>query len=701
MSAMLETFQNRVRLVRSPWLILSLLVIIGAVLRFVVNDVATYSPADEAHYVDVTRWLSREGLSAYPKFVSTYLEGEAMWLSPTPLRWGYFSLTTLTCSVVTPCDGRAIAWLSTIAGVLSLVLTYLLGQKLVGRQAALVATAVTIVSPLQLALGRRALQDEVYNAAFLAAFWTFTRLFDANDQDSSAVIKRRWAWFIAASTLAFSIKESFVFPYASLVVLHLFARTVRTIQLAEVGAFLVPPLLFCLGFVLLGHDPSAIANILRLQEASFTSDYSLRYQSGPAHRPLFDLFLLAPVVCVVATGAMAKITERLREGGRERWLAGFLILTLAAFMGLPKSLRFVVILDPVLRLLAAWFVVNHASFGKISGRGKATIMGLFMAINGFVEYSLFDTIFRRRNVYDPTTFDLLNALGAIPGSILPEGAVDSTLAAVLAFTGAGLVMIGVWKQAMTEQNENAESPTRLRPPVLIALGVASLLAAFFAGRLSVRNDAGVPPNANLGNSQGTTEAQAKPRDPMAEGLDALYTQKDPAKAVARFREVLAADPTHYGATYQLATALEQAHDLPAARATWAKMLTLAEASRDEATITQARARMAALEPPPPVVPAPVVEDPLAEPMRLGLTALYEKKDPNGAAKYFRDVLAKNPTHYGATFQLASALEQAGKHNEAKPFWAKTLEMADAIKDTQTAAIARKHLGKTVVFGGFQ
>ena len=64
------------------------------------------------------------------------------------------------------------------------------------------------------------------------------------------------------------------------------------------------------------------------------------------------------------------------------------------------------------------------------------------------------------------------------------------------------------------------------------------------------------------------------------------------------------------------------------------------------------------------------------------------------------MLAKNPTHYGATFQLATALEQAGKQDEAKPYWKKTLEMAETNKDTQTAAIARKHLGKKV-FGGFE
>jgi Tfp pilus assembly protein PilF len=259
---------------------------------------------------------------------------------------------------------------------------------------------------------------------------------------------------------------------------------------------------------------------------------------------------------------------------------------------------------------------------------------------------------------------------------------------------------------MTEKSDNAErSASRLSPPVTIAIGIACLVGAFFAGRLSIRDDAAQKPVITTPSGPASLAATnptgpgAAARDPMAEGLDALYTKRDPARAVARFREVLATDPGHYGATYQLATALDQAGDGPAARATWSNMLRMAEAIRDESTITHARARIAALTPPPsPAAPAP--DDPLAEPMRLGLAELYEKKDPAAAAKHFRDVLAKNPKHYGATFQLATALEQAGKRDEAKPLWNKTLEMAEGIGDTQTAAIARKHLGKTPSFGGF-
>lgn len=701
MHDMLEAIKKR----GAPtWLPVGVLVLIGAVVRVIVNDVVAYSPADEAHYVDVTRWLARDGLSAYPQFVSTYLEREAMWLSPTPLRWGYFSLTTLTCSLYAPCDGRAIAWLSTLAGIVSLVLTYVLGKRLLGRSAALLATAFSIVSPLQLALGRRALQDEVYCAAVLAASYAFVRLFDLDAERPTSILWRRWAGFVAASTSAFAVKEAFVFPYAAFVLLYLLAAPAQS-KLRSMAWFLAPPLLFCVGFMVLGRDPSALYEIMRLHEASFSSDYSIRYQSGPAHRPLFDLFLLAPIVCLLATGAMVKMTERLREGGRERWLAGFLILTLAAFMGLPKNLRFVVILDPVLRLLAAWMVVHHPWCERASRAGRVALCGLVVVIDAAVELSLFDTVFRQRNVYDPTTYDILYALGAIPGNLLPAAANASALVSTLMFGGAGAILLGVWKAAMTEKHESSGRTSRLSSPVLIALGVAGLVGAFLAGRWSARGDVASQPvgtPASPPNIVATNLAvPAKPaRDPMAEGLDALYTQKNPAKAVARFREVLASDPNHYGATYQLATALEQAGDAAAARVMWSKMVTLAEASRDEATLAQARARLAALPEAPPAAPALPADDPLAETMRLGLAALYEKKDAAAAAKHFREVLAKNPKHYGATFQLATALEQAGKHEEAKPYWTKTLEMAEAIKDTKTAAIARKYLGKSPVFGGF-
>lgn len=187
---------------------------------------------------------------------------------------------------------------------------------------------------------------------------------------------------------------------------------------------------------------------------------------------------------------------------------------------------------------------------------------------------------------------------------------------------------------------------------------------------------------------GTAPKASEPKpsgDPMTRGLDALYTKHDPAAAIAFFRDVLAQAPEHYGAAYQLATALDQAGRPAEAKPVWEKVLSMAEAQHDTATAERAKARLA---------PAPVpAADGASDPMLLGLDALYTKRDPATAIARFREVLAKSPDHYGATYQLATALDQAGKAAEARALWTKTLKLAEANKDTKTMEVARARLAK--------
>jgi Flp pilus assembly protein TadD len=169
---------------------------------------------------------------------------------------------------------------------------------------------------------------------------------------------------------------------------------------------------------------------------------------------------------------------------------------------------------------------------------------------------------------------------------------------------------------------------------------------------------------------------------MKAGLDALYTRKDANAAATVFRKVLERNPTHYGATYQLATALDRAGKPDEARPLWEKVLAMAEATRDTDTAGTARARLGKVE--------VVSDEPL---MKAGLDALYTQKDPNTAAALFRKVLERNPTHYGATYQLAAALDRAGKPDEARPLWEKVLPMAEGYNDKPTADMARARLGR--------
>ena len=195
--------------------------------------------------------------------------------------------------------------------------------------------------------------------------------------------------------------------------------------------------------------------------------------------------------------------------------------------------------------------------------------------------------------------------------------------------------------------------------------------------LTVACDRGSGSNDAVPQADSATTAERR----MSEGLELL--ERDPSAAADTFREVLSANPTHYGARFQLAKALDLAGRPAEARPIWVEVLGAAESIRDASTGGIARARLAQ--------PDTLSQVAL---MNHGLDLLHRKADPAGAGDKFRQVLKRNPTHYGATFQLARALDQAGKSNEARPYWQKMVRMADAINDTSTADTARARLEKT-------
>ncbi|HYN83448.1 MAG TPA: tetratricopeptide repeat protein [Gemmatimonadaceae bacterium] len=168
---------------------------------------------------------------------------------------------------------------------------------------------------------------------------------------------------------------------------------------------------------------------------------------------------------------------------------------------------------------------------------------------------------------------------------------------------------------------------------------------------------------------------------MALGLE-LVNRNDPNKAAEVFRGILQRNPTHYGARFQLAAALDRAGKPAEARAIWIVVLGAAESVKDTVTAQTARMRLAQ--------PDTVSE---AGMMSEGLSLLYTRNDPALAAEQFRKVLERNPTHYGANYQIAVALGRSGKSAEARPYWEKVLAMAEKIKDRATADTARARLGR--------
>jgi 4-amino-4-deoxy-L-arabinose transferase-like glycosyltransferase len=371
----------------------------AALLRLLWNDVPRFVAADEAVYANSTSQLTQYGFfDSYPRMVAAFTNDPRLALYPSPLRYGYFAMATIA-SHVAGAGPHTLASLSTLCGILVVPLLFLLALRLFDAQTALIAAAFVAVSCIELALGRRALQDEVVCLFILLALTTLMLALE----DDRFVLQ---CAVIAAFTVAFSLKESFLLLYPALLsVLFCYCKP-RQLRLRHAMMFLLPPLFYYLGFCVLTRDLTSFFVVGRITTSTIGAPYALQFQSGPPHRPLFDLFVTAPLVSILASTAAVIMMMDKSANRRERALVMFVLVAMALFCILPsKNLRYAMVLDPAVCLLAAWLIAKRVSV--------RTAIGVVLA-NAVIEVELFYRIFLRGGVYDPVTQALLAAVGAVP-----------------------------------------------------------------------------------------------------------------------------------------------------------------------------------------------------------------------------------------------------------------------------------------------
>jgi 4-amino-4-deoxy-L-arabinose transferase-like glycosyltransferase len=339
---------------------------VAAALRVFLNNVVAYSRADETVYLRYAHALSSDG---YAAVLRLYLGDPGMAVFPSPLRWAYIGASSLFC-----CTHRGLATLSTICGIAAVALTYVLALKLFEQRTATIAAALMATSPLQLAMGRRALSDEFFCALVLASL--------------VALIHDRPLVWAALSTCAFAAKEQFLLIYP--VVLAFWWLRERRIR----WIWAVPPFLYFAVFCALAGDVDTFFRITRITTSTIGAPYAAQFQSGPPHRLLLDFLAIAPLVTIAFVGAA--FAARMPEQRRLLLLAAGILVVQSLLSS--KNLRYVIAADPLMRLLiASWLP---------PGRWWTAAL----IVNAAIELVLFYVVFIAGGVYDPVTRELLRAL---------------------------------------------------------------------------------------------------------------------------------------------------------------------------------------------------------------------------------------------------------------------------------------------------
>ena len=387
--------------VRREWVVL-LLFAIGVAIRVAVNNVTSFSAADETTYVNYSRAIVAEP-SGYRGVVQYFLNTPGAWIYPNPSRWISFLVDSLSCRIA-PCDYRTLTWVSTLSGIAVLPVVYAVGRRLLSPSAALLGTAFAVTSPLLLGLGRRALQDEFFVLVIWLALLAVVRLLDGNPR------RIDYGLAVVALGLAFSAKDSFGVFYVAFAVMFLTQRS-RTLRWADVSLLVGPPLVFFGGFALFAGSPGDLIALERIVLGLRTNadSYELVTGSGPFYQPILDFIILAPLVTLVAiAGCGAAI---IASPGKERRLVAVTLACFVLFGILLKNVRYAAAVAPMLALIAGWTVSEKV----LRPRGLLRVGGIAAAaVNATVEAWVFWTVFVVGGVYDPVIVNLLRAVHAIP-----------------------------------------------------------------------------------------------------------------------------------------------------------------------------------------------------------------------------------------------------------------------------------------------
>jgi hypothetical protein len=348
--------------------------VFAALARIVLNDVDKFSRADETAMLRLSSQVTKRNYD-YRTECARWFDAPDAWYFPGIIRYGNILLVGGLMRLFGKVTFRVPSSISTVSGIASVALTWVIARRLSpGSETYAIALAAT--SPLQLHLGRRALQDQLVCAAMLSAI--------------AAAITGHLVLACLSLAALLSIKETMLSSWPAFFGCFWLARVPL---LSAAAVLVVAPALFLIGLSILARDPLVIFRFFKPITSARHHPYG-RFQEGAPNRLPVDLLLTAPLVFMAAarSGMTAAVA--------------FVLLQLGAHAVIPiiRALRMVTTGEAMLRIVAA----------AVIAKWDPVVAVTFIAVNAYSELMLFRRVFVQEEVYDPVTPNLIRALGMSP-----------------------------------------------------------------------------------------------------------------------------------------------------------------------------------------------------------------------------------------------------------------------------------------------
>ena len=311
---------------------------------------------DENLYREYVNTLSQVGLTSYPDLAEGYVNLQTR--LPTailpPTRFLYIFCAYLWHQTTGADALAALKNVSSLFGILTLVLAAVFATRLGGLRLGLCTSALMVFAPTQIHMAQHALIDGVFAFFALASLW----LLWENLQRPN-----HWRWlasYIVAVSLLVLTKENALFAYIGLLAAlgASFWLQIGRVTRLLLGATIIGPLLGVTILVnLCGSLTTTIHIYQLLVSKAAVLPYAIKTGDGPWYRYLVDLSLVSPIITVLAFGALFTLKRTDRA-------AAFLIFFVGASFVVMSNVRYGMNLryantwDFPLRFLAASYLVN-------------------------------------------------------------------------------------------------------------------------------------------------------------------------------------------------------------------------------------------------------------------------------------------------------------------------------------------------------
>ena len=372
---------------------------------------------DERLYTEFGHDIAQEGLAWFPHKVASYTAREN-YSYPWVQRAGFLSLVALAQVVTGRADPVAGELLSCTASIAMVALTGVLTWYLLSPWCAALALLFLATSPLDLALARRAWQDDV---VAIATLLMLTLLLKALARPA----ERRWRIaFFVVSGASLLIKESTLLPFgfgtlALAIDAGMRARDLRRAAVPQLsGAIVTVAVLGAIVALCGGIAP--LGALVKLTPAAWAPDDYLRdYQTGGVDYYVTGLRLLQPVPWLlgIAAALLSAVGAplltgpwRTESGGRAlRLLGGYVLFFLVvSCVYSSKNMRFLsplyapvaILAAALVRALVAWLRARLAA-----PAWRVAMAGLVLLLLGaaVADTRRFDHYFNQLQIQDLAT----------------------------------------------------------------------------------------------------------------------------------------------------------------------------------------------------------------------------------------------------------------------------------------------------------